>query len=256
MKKLFLFLLASTLFVGCNDDEVGTFGATQNVVGFEGNAKKLNYLTDVNEADVKVSVQLASFANEATLAAPVNVKWEIDESSTAVAGTDYDFADNTGGTVRIAPGTTADNIPFTVYPVNFDPANPKTIVLNLTSVSSNNAVIGSQLRQVVITLQGICPSNLEGVYSITYSSGTVAIFTITALGNGQYHSDTTMGWGTGQYWFEFTEVCGTISYNDWQFQSGYPMSGSGTVNDDGSITFGPVSIDGIYADRFYTVTPL
>ena len=208
-----------------------------------------SFLTDIPSAEISVPVALISFANE-TLPGAVSAQWSVDPSSTAVEGVEYDIISS--NTVTIAAGGTVTSIPFKVYPTTFDPAAPKKLVLNITS---NSAVVGSQFKQVVITLQGVCPSYLAATYSITYSSGLVGLFTVVSTGDGTYFSNTTPGWGTGVYSFEFSDVCGALTATSWQVQASNPMSGTGIVLPNGNLRF-TLTIAGVYANRVYTLTRL
>lgn len=251
MKKLTLLAIVFSLFfIGCSDDEeVGTFGPNQTIVGFPETAITKSFLTDVVSSEITVPVGLISYANE-TLPGAVTVQWSVDASSTAVEGVEYDII--SANSVTIPAGGTVNSIPFRVYPTTFDPDAPKTIVLNMTSTS---ALVGSQYKQVVITLQGVCPSNLVATYRLTYASGAQAFCTVTSTGDGTYYSNTTPGWLTGVYWFEFSDVCGALTATGWQFQAGNAMSGTGTVLANGNLAFN-LTIAGVYSNRNYTLTRL
>ncbi len=164
MKKvILLFSAVALLFVGCSEgDEVGTFGATDTIVGFSAKSYAVNFGTNLESSTLNVPVNLISYANE-TFPEDVTMVWSVDDSSTAVAGVDYDLpADNS---VTLLSGITSKSFEVNVHPIVFDPEAPKTLVLNMTTVSTDNALIGDQYKQVTITLQGVCVSFLEGDYS-------------------------------------------------------------------------------------------
>lgn len=162
MKKLLLLAVMSLGLFSCNDDEPQTFGPNQTIVGFAEESVSNSFLTDVNDAPLNVPISLIGFANE-TLPGDVVVNWEVDASSTAVAGVEYTISGSQSAV--ISAGNTTGTANFEVYPTTFNPSAPKTIVINLTTVPSNNAIVGEQYKQVVVTLQGVCNSQLQGNYT-------------------------------------------------------------------------------------------
>jgi hypothetical protein len=196
MKKvILLFSAVALLFVGCSEgEEVGTFGATDTIVGFSAKEYSVNFGTNLESSTLKVPVNLISYANE-QFPNDVTMVWSVDATSTAVAGVDYALPASTS--VTITNGTTTDNFEVTVYPIVFDPNAPKKLVLNMTTVSTDNAVIGDQYKQVTITLQGVCVSFLEGDYStstLRVNNGTIYThalesFVYTDAAAGEYRND-------------------------------------------------------------------
>lgn len=162
MKKLLLLAVISLGLFSCNDDEPQAFGPNQTIIGFAKKKVSNSFLTDVPSASLNVPISLIGFANE-TLPGEVVVNWSIDPSSTAVDGVEYTISGPQ--VVSIAAGSTTGTANFTVYPTTFDATAPKTIVINLTTVTSNNAIVGEQYKQVIVTLQGVCNSQLQGNYS-------------------------------------------------------------------------------------------
>lgn len=250
MKKLILLSgVLSLFFVGCSDDEVAVAGPNATIVGFPQTEISKNFFTDVASADIVIPVALISYEDE-TLPGEVSVQWSVDPSSTAVEGVEYDITSST--TATIDANGTVTNIPFKVYPVTLDPANPKTLVLNMT-VSSSDVVVGFQYKQVVITLQGVCPSYLEGTYVINYTSGPV-YSEVTSIGDGVY-SASYMPTFASTYSFEFSDVCGVLKINTWQLQDSYPASGNGVVTGVGNLAFSGVNVSGVswYVNQSWTL---
>jgi hypothetical protein len=178
MKKLILLTAAlSTFFVGCSDDEeVGTFGPNQTIAGFAEATMSKSFFTNVTSDVLNVPVSLIAFPNE-SLASNITVEYTVDPSSTATAGVEYTA--NTSNTATIAAGSTVGFISFNVNPTTFDAFDPKTIVLNITSVPSGNAILGAQYKKIVVTLQGVCVSEIAGDYSnstVRVDNGAVFTF--------------------------------------------------------------------------------
>ena len=162
MKKLLLLTVLSLGFISCNEDEPQAFGPNQTIVGFSQKSVSKPYLTDIANAPLNVPISLIGFANEA-LPGEVVVSWSVDPSSTAVAGVEYSISGSQ--TAVISAGNTTGTANFTIFPTTLDPDTPKTIVINLTSVNSNNAIVGEQYKKIVVTLQGVCNSQLQGAYT-------------------------------------------------------------------------------------------
>lgn len=269
MKRIFLLLtISSLLFVSCNDDDVEVQGPNATIVGFTTSAKSENFTTDVTDAALTVPIGVLSYADEQLPDNDLTLNWEIianddDLTDDAVAGTEFDLpASGSSGTVVIPAGSTTAALTFNVHPDVLDPDAPKYLTLKLTSVSgTNDAVVGSQYETIVITLQGVCASALEGEYYITYTSGNQDI-TIEQVSPGLYRASYFPTFVT-VYWWEFSDVCGNLTITDWQFQGANPISGTssampmGTVNEDGSITFTGVNVSGVswYVDRTWTIYP-
>ncbi len=239
MKKLlFLSLVSSLLFVSCNDDEGDVFGPNSTIVGFASKTMTKNYVNDQPDADLVVPFGLVGVANDQATTQDIEVSWQVVESTAAnaaVPGVDYDMPVGNGGTVTLLAGETSSVLlPINVHPTAFDPANPKKLTLRM--VSATNAIVGIPYHEIVITLQGVCASNLQGEYLISNNPALGA--TVTALGNGVYKNsrlpNLTAGGNPIEY--RFSEVCGQILIDCPVLGGAYWAQGSGVVNPDGSFT--------------------
>lgn len=238
MRKLLLLAIVSLGLFSCNDEEPQTFGPNQTIVGFAKKSVSNSYLTDVVNTPLNVPINLIGFANE-TLPGEVVVNWSVDPSSTAVSGVEYTISGTQSAT--ISAGNTVGFADFVVYPTTLDPDAPKTIVINLTTVASSNAIVGEQYKQIVVTLQGVCNSQLQGNYTnstlrlnnattytwtdevITKDLGTVSDYTGSHV--GQYYGTsqtaaTVVGAGSASAQlagpiavFHFTDICDQIQVN-------------------------------------------
>lgn len=199
MKKVFLLLsLMALTFVSCNDDDTqeGLVGPNGFYVGFPSKVQTAIFDSDLTSGDVLVPVSFVSYQNENFPETATDVTWTLvspedylstvsfesedaydDELATYGAlGTEYDFASGTSGTVTIAGGTGFVNLPeITAHPNLIDPLSPKKFALRLES-ASNDVVIAEQYRYIVVTLQTVCVSALEGMYDLSVTrldNGTV-----------------------------------------------------------------------------------
>lgn len=263
MKKFILTIMFATTLLSCTDDEVtGSLGPNNTIVGFTKGAITENYVNDVSNAELSIPITIVSFENEKLPNEDITVSWEVltsTDSDAATPGVEFDLPSGGSGSVVIPAGQTSSVITMNVHPDTFDPDFPKKVTLLITSAT--NSIVGKQYEKVVITLQGICASNLAGEYVINYTSGPQPI-TITSVGDGLYRASYFPTF-VSVYWWEFSDVCGNLVITDWQFQASNPISGTstpmplGTVNPDGSITFTGVNVAGVswYVDRTWTIYP-
>lgn len=232
MKKLLLLPLMLLSLVSCNDDEPQAFGPNQTIVGFSKTKDEKTFLTDQATGVVQYPINLIGFADE-TLPGDVIVNWSVNtDLSTATEGVEFEV--NGSQTVTIPAGSTGSFLNFDVYPMTMNPTDPKIVVIDLTTVPSNNAIIGEQYKRVFIKLQGICNSQLQGNYlnsTFRLSNGATYVFTdevwtkddgtdatYTANHVGQYYGSTQAPGSAGTAalappvaLFHFTNICDKIS---------------------------------------------
>ncbi|MFT4781154.1 MAG: hypothetical protein ACJAZK_001747 [Psychroserpens sp.] len=264
--KFILFtIIGAGFMVSCNIDDnpqqlEADLSNTPFVVGFDNAEASPAFLTD--GAVNMYSENIVLFGGEDFSSNPsITVNFEVDQTSTAVLGIDYDFVDNSQS-ITIPENREFGTLNINFYSDNIDLDNPKTLVLKITS-ADNNATVGSQFETLAITINGICFSDIGGLYNVTTTFGyhdflpdsnplTIDI-EIEALGDGLYRVfDMSSGlyssglyadaYGTGPTSFDviFSENCGDIS---WQGQTdGYgaviPLEGgvNAVDSDTGVVT--------------------
>lgn len=236
MKKLLLLPLMLLSLISCNDDEAMVSGPNQTVVGFpvtaESNVYTAFFSTELATSTLKVPLNLIAYNNE-IYPGDVVVSYSITAASTATDGVEYDAPSSLVGVVET--GNSSDYIEIQVYPNTFDPVTPKEIVLEIASVNSANATISENHKKIVVVLQGVCPSALQGGYQTTttrlsngavYTWNTELIgktdlfgteYTTEYVGNfvGAGQASPTTGAfnslpGTTNAGYKFTEVCGKL----------------------------------------------
>ncbi|MBR9914146.1 MAG: hypothetical protein GYB32_04865 [Algicola sp.] len=264
-KIIILTILSAQLILSCSvDDEPQQletdFATTPYVVGFNNDSAAPSYVTDGSVNVFSENIILIGgqdFSNTPSF----TVNFEVDPSSTAVAGTDYDFA-NSSQSITIPENRDFGTLDLNIYSENIDIDNPKVLVLNISS-ASNNAVVASAFQTLTITINGICFSDIGGMYSVTTTYGyhdflpTFSTHTMDVelvdLGDGQYSLTDMSGglytvgpyvaaYGTGPTSFDvvITENCGDISWTDQNDPWGLVVPLDGGVNavdpDTGVIT--------------------
>lgn len=266
MKKLiYLSAFVLTTLVSCTQDDGVQTGPNASIVGFAAPNVISQNFTDVPTDQVSVAFNYVSYANETIPSEDVTVTWEVDAvNSTAVEGVEFDFT-SASRQFTIPGGQTVVVLPIDVYPVAFEVDTPTKLVLKLTTVDSNNAIIGAQYKSVTVVFQGLCPSNLAGSYScVTTRTDNFTTYSwsneiITSVGPGQYVTSTTARFyspggdpGVGgttalvvPAGYNFSDVCNSLTvtstnlanaYTNLQTQSDVEQAASFVDTDTGVIT--------------------
>ncbi|WP_298903641.1 hypothetical protein [uncultured Psychroserpens sp.] len=251
--KLLLFAIPLLTFSCLVDDDAlqieEDLSNTPFVVGFNNSSAGPAFLTDGQVNLFSENIVLFG-GNDFSTNPSITVNFEVDQSSTAVAGTDFDFV-NPSQSVTIDADREFAKLDINFYSDVIDVDNPKTLILNITSAT--NGEVADEFRTLVITINGICFSDIGGMYSVTttygyhdflpaYNPQTTDI-EIEALGDGMYRVfDMSSGlyssgpyadaYGTGPTSFDvvFTENCGEISWVDQNDPWGLVIPLEGGVN--------------------------
>jgi len=256
LKMLFVLALAGIAGVSCDNDEPEQLGGGSTaIVGFTSAQYSSGFVTDGEAKPYAVQVGVIGGNQGLTPDADITVSYAVIPTpgdNVAVEGTHFDLAGESNSVV-IAAGTTAVQIPLTIYTEPMVIGTNRTFTLGLTTVTSqNDVIIASNYDEVVVTLIPLCFSDLGGAYTVNYTSGSFPV-TITELEPGVYHSDTVMGWThTTGYEMTFRDVCGVLSFVDWTFMSANPISGTGSVAENGNLIWTGITIAGVYENRNYT----
>ena len=216
MKKIIYSLLALSLVLSCSDTDdhgvdVNNFNGIYFVDGIS------DYLIDNIGAPKLIEV-----ASTMTSGSDRTYTIEIDESSTAVAGVDYDL---TSSSVTIPAGSSSATFAING---NFDAATPEGVTLKLYVSDSDMTIVYD------MGIFQYCVSDIAGMYSMTTTYGfhdflptyetNIQDMEIVELGGGAYSiADFTGGlYSDGPYsgaystlptYAEITENCGLISWS-------------------------------------------
>lgn len=242
IKILFIALIGSLLGVSCLADDDAPkqeFTQTPYSVGFKNSNYSAAFFTDAGDVDYKLNVDLIGGGNY-TNTPGQSFQFEIDPSSTAIAGTEYEIV-STGNTGTIAPTMTFGSIDFLIKTANLSTSSTSTIVVNL--VSNTGGIVSAAKAQATITLAGLCNSDLAGDYAWDPTNNNIPSI-VTQVGDGLYRASYTPPF-SGTYWFEFQDICGVLTVTDFEFQGSNPMAGTGVVLPNGDLSFTGVSVGGV-----------
>ena len=228
MKKLMSLLVVASAFLSCSDDDIKTeqdFSNGPKVVGFASSLATVEYFSDEGVVMREFPMSLIGTGNGQTSDSDIVVSYEVDPSSTAVEGVEYDFVD-TSGNIVIPAGGTFGNFPINVNTGQLNPTMKTQLILNLTSTSAGS-VIGSQYAQLKITFVG-CQSELQGGYNVVISTvagtstRTNEVVTLTDINTFRTKYVGRYAFGTfNPAGYTFVDICGEISLPADQTLGGY-----------------------------------
>ncbi|MES2864314.1 MAG: hypothetical protein V4666_09375 [Bacteroidota bacterium] len=273
LKKISLALFSIALLFSCVKDDVEDFKSGTYIVGFKSSASSYIYTgADTDPAHITEPIDLIGGGDGTPSDSNITVQFSVDASSTAIAGTDYTI-DVTGNQVTIPAGSDFTLLPMTINPVVLPGNTPKTIVINLTQVSSNNATISDADKQITITIAK-CESNLAGDYSLEVTridNGAVYNFTtetITSTGTlGEYITSSTSEFGdlalggtqdltaagAPRNGFLFNDICQSISIPEQNLGDYYTNLVFGNPDETNEVTLDPVTGQVVSITMTYTV---
>ena len=234
MKKIFLLLAVSLAMFSCvvdDEDRAHANADSPYIVGFNKASSVQSYVATGVVTDLNIPVILIGGKDGAPNASDISFNYELDATgTTAVLGDDFDF----GSTVKTAvlkAGSTFVNIPLKINTGNIPTgATNVKIKLKITSATSDNTVVvGKQFESILITINGLCFSNLAKTYDlVTTRLATGAVYNltgevITSTGDGTYLTSSTGPYNnrglvsagaqvpSATPGFNFTDVCDAIS---------------------------------------------
>jgi hypothetical protein len=263
--KIILLSLVSVLVISsCVKDDEEDFGSGPHIVGFK-NAQGSYIYTDNDVDPVVISepINLIGGSNGTTSSENISMTISVDPSSTAIAGTEYTI--NTTAALTIPAGSDFVQLPITVNPAVLPGNVPKTIVINLTQVSTGNAVISDAKKSITITIAK-CASDLAGTYSLSVTRiDNSAVYTfpnevITQLALGVYETSTTGPYddltldGAPRNGFIFKDVCQTIVVEEQNLGDFYSNLVFGNPNETNQVTLDTESGNVVSITMNYTIT--
>lgn len=225
MKKFLTLAIACAALISCTDDDIRTehqLDSGPKVIGFNSSFESVAYFEDLGAVERNFPVNIIGTGNGQLSSSDITVTYEVDPSSTAVEGTEYDFID-TSGMVTIPAGSSFGMFPLLVNTGQLDPVQKTELVLNLTS-STGNTTVGAQYSTLRIVFVGcqtqIATAGVPGDFSVlierndgaawSWASETVSLVDINTL-----KTTTTGGWAAGtiapDQGYNFIDICGDIT---------------------------------------------
>ncbi|HET8886495.1 MAG TPA: hypothetical protein VFM70_09125 [Salinimicrobium sp.] len=265
LKLIFPALILAVFATSCMvEDETVEYDQSPYVVGFKNAVAAESYFVDEGAVLKNYAVDILGGDDGTPAEEDITVTYVIDPASTATEGQEFNFVDNSG-TLTIPAGATFANFPLEINTGNLDPNVPTELILNLTSTSSDNAVISALNDQLSITFVG-CQSQVdEFTYDIATTrlsdNGLMAVstetITMTTVNNFFTMSTGPYGPIAGNYaggniaaenGFHFVDICGEItinsqglannSYSNQVFGSGSVDPDTGVITLTYTITYG------------------
>lgn len=215
--RIYLLLFISTLFLSsCFDDDVinEDIDKTQTTVGFIQTGKSISYFADLGTVTESFNVDLVGGGEGLLPTSPISIPFEIDASSTAVEGVEYNLF-NPDNRFVIEAGSDFVNTPFEVNTGNFNPTTATTLVINL--LPTGDFVVPDRYKTLTIKFIG-CLADVTGTYtSVTTRDDGASVNrneTIVQTDVNIFHATQTGLWGQGvlggNEWFYFEVICGEV----------------------------------------------
>lgn len=242
-------LIVSLFATSCLvDDEAVEFADGPYIVGFKNDVAAESYFADQGPVTKTYPVDILGGADGTATEEDIVINYEIDPSSTATEGQEFNFVDNSGS-LTIPAGSSFTEFPLQINTGGFDPNEPTELILNLTSTTSDGAVVSSIDDQLAITFVG-CQSNVD---DFTYEVTTIresdqaqlkkGIETLTMPEVNNFVTQSTGGYGldavggslvppANRDGFLFNDICGDITIPEQSLGDLYSnlVYGSGEVD--------------------------
>jgi len=261
LKYIFAALVLALSVSSClvDDEESTEFAESDFVVGFQTTSVNESFFVDEGVVVRNYPLNVLGGGPGTPLKQDVVVSYTISPDSDAVNGQEYDLA--ASGTVTILAGSTFANFPLNINTGGFDPDAPTTLIIDLTTTSTDNSVVSSLNNQLTVTFVG-CQSNVaDFTYFVTTtrdSDGSVrssGLENISVNGVNDFRTESTARFGAnglqplpaGRPGFDFLDVCGDITipkqslngvYTNQVFGTGKVDPATGNIEFNYTVTFG------------------
>lgn len=251
MKKILALLFIAASLISCDKDDSNLvdedFANTERVVGFLRTTQNVPYFEDLGTIRREFPFDIMNGGSGTPYNEDLTITYEVDPSSTAVEGLEYNFV-NSSKTVVVPAGTNFGMLPLDVITGNFNVTQKTTLVLNITAVDKEGFVISNQSRKVAINFIG-CLSLVNGTYTVVVTRGDGVSVTrtneqVTLQGINYFRTTTTGTFTVGQLsppapfaGYFFTDICDDISVDLQNLGGFYSNTVKGLTSDgtDGKV---------------------
>lgn len=254
IKTILGLLFFTTLLNSClvDDDIDLRLDQSPLVIGFKQAVAAESFFEDIGPVQKSYPVDVLGGEDGTLLEESLTINFEIDPSSTATEGQEFNFVDNSG-TLTIPAGGDFVGFPLEILTGGLDPDAPTVLILKLTS-STGNSVISSLNDTLEITFVGCQSTVNEFQYQVTtirQSDNAVVKAGVESISEldvnffktestGEFGPDSSFGPIAAENGFEFVDICGVITVNSQNLVGAFSnqVSGSGEVDPEtGDITF-------------------
>ena len=176
MKKLLTLALLSAALIGCTDDDIRTehqLDSGPKVIGFSSSFESVAYFEDLGAIERNFPINIIGSGNGQLSESDITVTYEVDPTSTATEGVEYNFVDSSG-MVTIPAGSNFGMFPLMVNTGQLDPVQKTELKLRLVS-SSAGTTVGQQYSTLRIVFVG-CQTQIA-------TAGSPGNFTVTVVRN-------------------------------------------------------------------------
>lgn len=253
MKKVFLLFASAAVLFSCSDDDVENYQTDAHVLGFKKTSTTINHFTDEGVVHYDIPFDLITGYTGTGSSRDIQVSYEIDPSSTAVEGTEFNFS--SGMATVLEAGSKFGLIGLDVNSGSLDPNVATKLVLNLTTTDPS-AVVSAQNKQVTINFVGCISIIQTGAYTVqinnvsTVYGGQTMTQNISYVDVNTFSTSETLPYvpgssyvaGLPNYGFIFEDICGEItipSQNLFNYYSnevvGVPYDGLDLANQQGKV---------------------
>lgn len=235
MKKIILLLAVAVASISCDDDirPDHEFTTSAKAVGFSEEFTGVSYFADEGQVQKDFPVDVIGGGDGMPFSTDTQVSYEIDPSSTATEGVEFNFIDNTGK-VNIPAGQTFGNFSILVNTGSLNPTQKTELIINLTT-STNGAIVSDANRQfkiIFIGCQSQVGSSTGGAYTttVTRNDGIVRVYPndyIYTTSVNNFKTTLTGTYGPGQLapatdqGYNFTDICGDITIPNQNLAQGF-----------------------------------
>lgn len=167
-------LLSTSCLVDDEDKTLDDMSSTPYAIGFITTAPTITYFEDLGIVEESVIVDIIGGQDGGAARSDITVGYQINtDETTAQEGVEFDFA-STKGTVIIPEGEKYGTIDLNVNTGSFNPTVATELVLDITAVSGDSAIITKQSK-VVIKFVGCLATLNDFTYQVvTVNAGTGA----------------------------------------------------------------------------------
>jgi len=229
MKKLLALAIVMASVVACSDDDLpngpNLQPSDQFIVGFPAAGASYSYFADEGQVERTFPIDLIGGNSGSPSDEPIVINYEVvpfdpatGEGSTAVEGTEYNFA-NATGQITIPAGQDFVQFPILVNTGNLDESAATRLVLNLTQVSGEDNIISQNHRTFTISFVG-CQADLAGTYTVsvvresTGATTTLQNEVVSEISTNYFKTTNTGTFNPGQgadQGFFFNVLCDAIT---------------------------------------------